>query len=173
MTTPTATFAFTKLVVDDLDASLAFYAAVCGASEMQRITAAIAGEPIEEIICSTASGAGIILLKYLERPAPASGEVILGLMTADMTATFAQATAAGGRLDGLVADFRRWRHTDPVRLLSGTGTGWPDDDLRERLDAAEDGPSSGGRRGRTAAVGWVAALVLLGVALAVLAATAS
>ncbi|GAA3046087.1 hypothetical protein GCM10017562_04550 [Streptomyces roseofulvus] len=83
-------------------------------------------------------------------------------------------TAAGGRLDALVADFHRWRHTDPVRLLSGAGPGWPDEGLRERLDAAEDRPSSGGRRGRTAAVGWLAALVLLGAAaLAVLAATTS
>ncbi|WP_031002261.1 hypothetical protein [Streptomyces sp. NRRL F-5727] len=86
---------------------------------------------------------------------------------ADLDRLDAGRTVAGGRLDGLIADFRRWRHTDPVRLLSGVGPGWPDDDLRERLDAA------GG--GRSAAVGWtVAVLVLLGVvACAVLATTTS
>lgn len=73
--------------------------------------------------------------------------------------------AAGGRLDGLIADFRRWQHTDPVRLLSGVGEGWPGEELRERLDADGAGSSPGRGGGRSAAVGWaVALLVLLGVA---------
>jgi predicted enzyme related to lactoylglutathione lyase len=98
MTTQTATFAFTKLVVDDLDATLAFYADLCGAREVQRIQADIAGEPIEEIICTTESGAGIIFLKWLQRSSTPGGEVVLGFMTADIKELFERATAAGGRV---------------------------------------------------------------------------
>lgn len=60
----------------------------------------------------------------------------------------------GGRLESLVADFRRWRHLDPVLLLTGTGRGWPPAGLRERLAAADRRPSGGGA-GRFAAVGRV------------------
>lgn len=93
MTTP-ATFAFTKLVVDDLDVSLAFYAELCGAREVQRIQADIAGEPIEEIICTTDAGTGIILLKYLHRSSAPGGEVVLGFTTADADGLFERAVAA-------------------------------------------------------------------------------
>jgi predicted enzyme related to lactoylglutathione lyase len=96
--TTTATFAFTKLVVDDLDATLAFYAELCGATEQQRIEADIGGEPIEEIICTTESGTGIIFLKWLQRSSTPGGEAVLGFMTPDIAALFERATEAGGRV---------------------------------------------------------------------------
>ncbi|MFE6222480.1 hypothetical protein [Streptomyces sp. NPDC057854] len=69
--------------------------------------------------------------------------------------------AAGGPLSGLAADFRRWRHTDPVRLLSGTGPDWPDDGLRECLAATAGDGSSPAHR---AVARWGAvALLVLGV----------
>ncbi|MEU3607487.1 hypothetical protein AB0E83_18890 [Streptomyces sp. NPDC035033] len=72
------------------------------------------------------------------------------------------APAAGGRLEGLIADFHRWRHTDPVRLLSGVGPGWPSAGLRERYaDAPAARPAAGGRTRTVLAVVLGAALVVL------------
>ncbi|MEU3216958.1 hypothetical protein [Streptomyces sp. NPDC006971] len=65
------------------------------------------------------------------------------------------ATAAGGRVDGLISDFQRWQHTDPVWLLSGAGDGWPSVALRERLAATAVRRSSGRSAERSTAVGRV------------------
>ncbi|WP_228924677.1 hypothetical protein [Streptomyces sp. DH7] len=65
------------------------------------------------------------------------------------------ATAAGGQVDSLIADFRRWQHTDPVRLLSGVGNGWPGVALREHYAATEVRWSSSRSGERSTAVGWV------------------
>ncbi|MFF9340581.1 MULTISPECIES: hypothetical protein [unclassified Streptomyces] len=79
-----------------------------------------------------------------------------------------RALPAGGRVDGLIRDFLRWRHTDPVRLLSGVGDGWPSEELRERCSgAAPRRPSregagrpspTGGARGLLAGLCGIAAL---------------
>ncbi|MFF9403692.1 hypothetical protein [Streptomyces sp. NPDC014744] len=65
------------------------------------------------------------------------------------------ATAAGGQVDGLISDFQRWQHTDPVWLLSGAGDGWPSVALRERLAATAVGRSPSRRAERSTAVGWM------------------
>ena len=93
-----ADFGFTKLVVADLERSLAFYRAVAGLEESARVDAEIAGRKISEILLhpTTPGGANLVLLKFLDRPAPAADEAILGFITADLDAFVARARAAGG-----------------------------------------------------------------------------
>ncbi|MFF9351440.1 hypothetical protein [Streptomyces sp. NPDC014734] len=69
--------------------------------------------------------------------------------------------AAGGRVEGLISDFRRWQHTDPVWLLSGIGDGWPTAALRERYATAAGGRSSGRSAGRSTAGRWVWGLLVV------------
>lgn len=96
MTEPKATYSFTKLVVDDLEGMARFYEDVYGLTELQRVQADIGGEPIDEIILGSDDGyGGLILLRFPDRPAPASGEVIVGFTTPDIAALFERARAAG------------------------------------------------------------------------------
>jgi lactoylglutathione lyase len=93
---PVTTFAFTKLVVHDLERSARFYDAVFGMKELQRVQADIAGSPIDEIICGSDSGPGVILLRWLDgRPAVAGG-VVLGFTTSGIGELFERVVAAGG-----------------------------------------------------------------------------
>jgi predicted enzyme related to lactoylglutathione lyase len=94
----TTPLSFTKLVVDDLEAMAQYYRDVFGLSDVARFQASIAGAPIDEIILGVDGGhaGGLIVLKYLGRPAPASGEVILGFTTDDIHGLFERAVAAGG-----------------------------------------------------------------------------
>jgi len=91
-------FGFTKLVVADLEKSVAFYRAVCGVKETGRVDAAIAGRKISEVLFAPTAngGATLVLLAFHDAPKPASGEVILGAITRDIDAFFARALAAGG-----------------------------------------------------------------------------
>jgi predicted enzyme related to lactoylglutathione lyase len=95
---PKAAYSFTKVVVDDLDAMAAYYGEVFGLTEVRRVKAEIAGEGIDEIMLGLdgSLAGGLILLKWLDRAAPTSGEVILGFLTADISALVARAEAAGG-----------------------------------------------------------------------------
>jgi lactoylglutathione lyase len=93
-----ATFAFTKLVVHDLESSARFYEVVCGMKQLQRVKADIAGAPIDEIICGTETGMGVILLQWLDGRSVPVGEVILGFTTPDIRSMFDRARAAGGRV---------------------------------------------------------------------------
>jgi uncharacterized glyoxalase superfamily protein PhnB len=73
-----------------------FYADVYGFTELQRVKAEIGGEPIDEIMLARdGDHAGLVLLQWVGRPAPANGEVILGFTTLDIEALFARAQAAG------------------------------------------------------------------------------
>lgn len=90
-------FSFTKVVVDDLDACAAFYAATFGLEEKYRVSAAIADRPIHEIVFTpTAEGAGTFILLQFEGGSGASGGVIPGFVTDDVDATIARGVAAGG-----------------------------------------------------------------------------
>ncbi len=97
-------FGFTKLLVEDLDKTAAFYKAVCGLMETRRIQASIGGRPIDEILFAPArdGAATFILLKYLDAPRdairPGADEVILGFMTSDVDAFVQRAQSAGGRV---------------------------------------------------------------------------
>jgi predicted enzyme related to lactoylglutathione lyase len=92
-----AAYSFTKLVVADLDAMAAYYREVFGLEEIRRVKAAIGTEAIDEIMLGVdGAHAGVILLTWLDRPAPPLGEVIVGFATTDIAALFARSEAAGG-----------------------------------------------------------------------------
>ncbi len=95
-----AHFSFTKLVVDDLEQSHAFYTSVCGLVEQFRYESEVGERAISEICYApTDTGGGsLALLKYLGASKPESGELILGFTTSDLDAFIARAEAAGGRV---------------------------------------------------------------------------
>jgi len=92
------TLSSTKLVVDDLDGARDFYCGAYGFSERARIQAEMIGEPIDEYLLGQGDDPGmpLILMKYVERPAPPIGEVALVFMTDDLDALFARVREHGG-----------------------------------------------------------------------------
>jgi predicted enzyme related to lactoylglutathione lyase len=92
------TFAFTKLVVDDLEVTARFYEDVFALTRLQHVRASIAGSPIEEIVLGSDGGMGPVLLKWLDKHDSPRGEVILGVTTTDINSLFERATAAGGQV---------------------------------------------------------------------------
>lgn len=101
-----AALSFTKLVVDDLEESKSYYQSVFGLSEVFRMSAHICGEPVDEIILGVdgAMEGGIVLLKWLDRPAAPAGELILGFVSDDIHALFERGVAAGGSIVGDIRD---------------------------------------------------------------------
>ncbi|MDD3798823.1 MAG: VOC family protein [Novosphingobium sp.] len=93
-----AHFGFTKLLVEDLDKTAAFYKSVCGLEETARVDAKIGGRDISEILFAPTadSAATFVLLKFLDAPKPTNDEVILGFQTGDIDAFVERALAAGG-----------------------------------------------------------------------------
>jgi len=96
-------FAFTKLVVDDLDRMAAFYCAVFDLHQTGRLKLepGAIGEPIEEIfLCPSPEDryGTFVLFKFLQRASPRDNETILGFNTRDLDAVLARATARGGAL---------------------------------------------------------------------------
>lgn len=89
--------AFVKLVVRDLDAMAAFYRAVCGYGDGQRIEDAIAGKPVVEIVFGKPEGgAELVLLTYINEPAPSPSGVMIAFNTRDLDAFQARVLAASG-----------------------------------------------------------------------------
>ena len=89
--------AFAKLVVMDLDAMAAFYRAVCGYGEGQRIEDAIAGRPVAEIIfAKPEGGAELVLLTFIDGPPPSPSGVIIAYDTPDLDAFQGRVLSAGG-----------------------------------------------------------------------------
>jgi lactoylglutathione lyase len=94
---PAPRFSFTKLVVADLDRIGAFYREVYHLTEVGRYGGEVAGSPIDEIVLGRdGASAGLILLKYLDRDIPSTGELLLGFSTDDIAALFDRGVAAGG-----------------------------------------------------------------------------
>jgi predicted enzyme related to lactoylglutathione lyase len=91
---------FTKLVVDDLDKTAAFYEAVCGLVEENRAKDEISGRAIEELYFkSDPPGTGTFTLtRFLDGPKRSTPGVILGFVTEDIDAFVDRAQAAGGRV---------------------------------------------------------------------------
>ena len=103
-----STFTFTKLVVDDLDKMAAFYGEVFELEQITRMRDAIGADEIEEIILGTAGAlvpGALILLEYLAKPRPQSGEVILGFTTNDLPKLLDRVRTAGG---GVHTDIRNF-----------------------------------------------------------------
>jgi predicted enzyme related to lactoylglutathione lyase len=91
-------FAFTKLVVGDLDRCAAFYEKVCEVRPQARIDAAVGGRALTEIVYepTTKGGSSLVLLAYGDQPKPAFGETIIGFASPDAEAFMARAVEAGG-----------------------------------------------------------------------------
>ena len=90
-------FMFTKLLVNDLEKSAAFYSTVIGLIEMNRMEAEITGRKITEIVymATYEGGPMFILGKFHDAPKPVNDEVILGFGTKDMGALLERAEKAG------------------------------------------------------------------------------
>lgn len=88
----------TKLIVHDLEKAAAFYCEAYGFEQTGRIQADIGDEPIDEIMLGKpdAGGPGLIVMKWVERPAPVNGEVLLVFMTDDLEALVERVERAGG-----------------------------------------------------------------------------
>jgi predicted enzyme related to lactoylglutathione lyase len=103
-----STFSFTKLVVGDLEKMAAFYAQVFELRQLTRVRDAIVADRIEELILGSAAAVApgaLILLKYVDKPRPALGELILGFTTRDLPALLDRVRAAGGSVHADIRDF--------------------------------------------------------------------
>ena len=99
---PSASHAFTKLIVHDLERLAAFYREVYGLHAVNRLRGeSIVGEEIDEIMLSPdprAAYGSLVLLRYLERGPSPNGELILGFTTDDLPALLDRVRKAGGRI---------------------------------------------------------------------------
>src|SRR5262245_10532024 len=95
----TSSFAFTKLIVHDLEKISAFYREVHGLHAVNRVRGeSIGGEEIDEIMLSadpSAQWSSFVLLRYLGRAPSPSGEAILGFTTGDLPVLLDRVKAAG------------------------------------------------------------------------------
>lgn len=99
---PSASLAFTKLVVHDLERMAAFYTQAYGLHAVHRVSGEHIGtEEIDEIMMSpdpSATWSSLVLLRYLEREPSPGGEAILGFTTDDLPGLLDRVQAAGGRI---------------------------------------------------------------------------
>jgi len=93
-------FGFTKLIVNDLEKTVAFYKEVCGLEEWARVSADVNGREIDEIMLqpTAENGATLVLWKWRDRDAIVVDEVILGFQTPDVTAFVQRVRDAGGTI---------------------------------------------------------------------------
>ncbi len=92
-----SSFAFTKIVVDDLDAQAAFYSTVLGQVSKHRFTGGEGHRAFEEIVMGSAAGDGpsLLLIHYVDGSSQ-PGEAVFGFAVADVEETVRAARAAGG-----------------------------------------------------------------------------
>jgi predicted enzyme related to lactoylglutathione lyase len=98
---PSASAAFTKLIVHDLEKLAVFYREAYGLHAVERVRERIGREEIEEIMLSADPNAvygTLVLLRYLGRGPSPTGEVILGFTTDDLPALLERVCAAGGAI---------------------------------------------------------------------------
>ena len=123
-----ASFSFTKLIVDDEEAMAEYYHQVYGLNKLQRVHEPQGGDGggIREVIMGpgeTMSAESLILIKFLDRPAPRDQEAILGFVTDDLDALAGRVVAHGGKHLGPVKSMpqhgvRVLMSTDPEGRLS-------------------------------------------------------
>lgn len=93
-------YAFTKIIVEDLVAMERFYCDTLGMTLRTRIEVDTPGYAIREavLVVGDPNGTLLNLVQYLDRPCPAPGEAVVGLFVDDMDAFIAAASAAGGTI---------------------------------------------------------------------------
>ena len=93
-------FAFTKIVVADLDAAEHFYAQTLGLSRVTYIEFGEGPGQLQEVILAVPDGGPgspqLNLIRYPNRPMSAPGETVIGFMVDDVEATVTAFSAAGG-----------------------------------------------------------------------------
>lgn len=99
-------FAFTKLVVHDLESAATFYTSVFGLTERKRVSSEIGPRAIDEIMYDpTAPGAGsFILLRYRDATGPSNNEVIVGFVVDDVDNVMERAVGAGATVTREASD---------------------------------------------------------------------
>lgn len=88
-----------KLIVRDAEALERFYATALGLRRVHRLDQGEGADAFIEIIMAPAgssAGPQLILMQYVNRPVPATGEVVAVLMTDDVEAAVAAVEDAGG-----------------------------------------------------------------------------
>ena len=93
-----SSLSFVKLVVDDLEAIARFYEQVFGMTTTGRFHAESERGPIDEIVLDSGEGARLIIVKWLERPAPPAGELMLGFRSTEIDQMFIDAAEAGANI---------------------------------------------------------------------------
>lgn len=96
-----AIFSFTKLIVDDEERMAEYYHQVYGLNKLQRVQEADSGAvgPIREVIMGpgeTMSAESLVMIKFVDKPAPRDQEVILGFITDDLDALAERVLVHGG-----------------------------------------------------------------------------
>lgn len=91
-------FAFTKLVVADLDRCDAFYRALFGLGDGTRVRGEVAGRRMEEILYppTEPDGPTLVLMRFADTPDGVTGAPVVGFLTDDVDALCARAGAVGG-----------------------------------------------------------------------------
>lgn len=95
-----ALYSFSKVFVHDLDAMARFYEDVFGLVPFNRHQDVMLGREIDEITyrATSAGGASLTLIKYMDSLGPVLGEAVQGFTTTDIEALVRRAQSMGGSL---------------------------------------------------------------------------
>jgi predicted enzyme related to lactoylglutathione lyase len=96
---PVSSFPYTKIMVNDAASLERFYVDVLGLGHVRRIDEGAGEHAFIEIFLSAGKqqgGAQLVLMQYLNRPAPTPGEALLAFMVDDLHATVAAVQGADG-----------------------------------------------------------------------------
>ena len=95
-----ALYGFSKVFVHDLDAMARFYEDVFGLVPFNRHQDIMLGREIDEITyrATSAGGASLTLIKYMDSTGPTLGEAVQGFTTTDIEALVSRAAAVGGSI---------------------------------------------------------------------------
>jgi len=90
--------AFTKLLVGDLEAEVAFYSTALGLITKHRVSGGQGRTAYEEIVLSPAESdePSLVLLRRLHQATPTPGEAVLGFVVDDVEQVVRAAEGAGG-----------------------------------------------------------------------------
>lgn len=106
-------FAFTKLIVHDLDTMVEFYCKVFRLRVQHRVVAEHDGVAIKEaILGNDPASSSFVLVKYLDGRTTVNGETINGFMTSDLDRVVSLAEENGGRLDFGPSDLSEHVHAE-------------------------------------------------------------
>ncbi|HTJ64590.1 MAG TPA: VOC family protein [Alphaproteobacteria bacterium] len=107
-----ALYGFSKVFVHDLDAMARFYEDVFGLVRFNRHQDVMLGREIDEITyqATSAGGASLTLIKYMDSLGPALGEAVQGFTTTDIEALVRRAQSMGGSLPEPI------RHIEALRI---------------------------------------------------------